>query len=69
MNLWPWRSKRTGCPTDESREAIRQADRAILDADRRDEAVADVAERLRQTRIRNHFREAVEDTMRRRTTT
>lgn len=63
MKFWIWhRPPNTG----ESQEAIRQADRAMVDAENRDDAVKQVAEESREIRERNHFREAVEDTMTRR---
>lgn len=52
-------------PSEESEVAYKQAERLVLDAERRDVAAADVADRLRKTRARNNFGAAVERSMRR----
>lgn len=41
-------------------------DRLLVDTDRRDQAAKEVEQNLRATAARNHFREAVEQAMRRR---
>lgn len=55
---WPWRH-RTPQPTGDARASLYQAARALADAERLDCAVRDVAGRLRETRERNHFADAV----------
>jgi hypothetical protein len=60
---WPWR--RTPKASAESEVALRQAERALHDAKCRDDAAREVTDRLRETRARNHFGEAVARSMRR----
>jgi hypothetical protein len=62
MRFWPFKRKRLlpeSQPSAEAREALRQAQRGLVDAERLDCAVRDVTERLSQRRERNHFAAAV----------
>lgn len=61
MRFWPFRRSEVTepQPSDEAQEALRQAKRELIDAERLDCAAAEVAERLSRTRERNHFTQAV----------
>jgi hypothetical protein len=61
---WPWH-RRESRPSQEAQAALWQADRALTDAERLDRAAQEVADRLRETRRRNHFAEAVARSIRR----
>lgn len=65
MTRWWNRLRRKPRPSDESMHALQQAERALVDAKCRDEAAREVTDRLRETRARNHFGEAVARSMRR----
>lgn len=54
-----WWSRRDAEPSHEAREALHQAERALVDAERLDAAAEVVERKLRETRARNHFAEAV----------
>lgn len=61
MRLWPFRRS---CPSAEATESLRQAERALIDAERRDEAAKSVSSRLNEIRARNHFVDAVNQALR-----
>lgn len=63
MRWPPWR--RCGEPSSDARQTLWQMQRLAADVDRRDDAAKDVADRLRATRARNNFKEAVIRTVRR----
>ena len=56
---WPWQRHKKSEPTDDAKASLSQARRTLIDAERLDCAAQEVAGRLRQTRERNHFAEAV----------
>lgn len=64
---WKWwrRMRRKPKCSIESEIAFRQGERALVDAERRDEAAQAIVEQLRETRVRNHFAEAIARSMRR----
>lgn len=73
--LWMRRHKRVDAerrhcdphePSTEASEALRQAKRGLIDANRVDAAAQHIEAQLKEMAMRNHFREAVEDAMRRR---
>ena len=72
MKWWPpWR-RRPGCPSEEARQSVEEAARAVKDARVQREIAAETHERairsaarLQETRRRNHFGEAVARSMRR----
>jgi len=51
-------------PSPEATESLRQAERALVDAERRDEAAQRVSGRLDDIRHRNHFVDAITNAMR-----
>lgn len=59
-----WRRKKP-YPSAEAEESLWQAERALVDAERRDDCVREVAEKLKQTRHRNNFGAAVIESFRR----
>ena len=61
MRFWPFHRRPLAepQPSDEAREALRQAERALMDAEALDCAARSVADRLSKTRARNHFAAAV----------
>lgn len=71
MKLWPWR-KRMAQPTEEATHAAAESVRGLLDAQAMHKQASDsnrkaedVASRLEQTRQRNHFADAVAESMER----
>lgn len=60
---WPW-WRRCGEPSSEARQVLWQMQRLAADVDRRDDAAKCVADKLRDTRARNNFKEAVIKTIR-----
>lgn len=67
MRFWPFRRRprvQPAKPSPEAREAMRQAQRSLLDAERLDRAACDIADRLLKTRERNHFGLAVKRAIR-----
>ena len=61
---WPWR-RREPMPSDDARHALDQARRALVDTERMAGRVDEVADQLAEIKRRNHFREAIEESMRR----
>lgn len=59
MKLWHRKSGHEAQPSMDARAALWQAKRALLDAERLDCAAQEVERRLRETKARNHFAEAV----------
>lgn len=69
---WAWR-RHPPAPSEDARAAVQQADRALRDAHRLAEHINEVsfradavARRADEVRARNHFAEAIEDSIRRR---
>lgn len=66
MRLWPFRRRQSSEAQQDMNAALWEADRAIRDAKQLRHRADDVTGRLSETWGRNHFKEAVIDTMMRR---
>ena len=69
---WPWPRRRTGHPSADARAAAEHTRRAMADTDRLIEHIDEVTRRAHRVaseseaiRIRNHFAEAIVESMRR----
>ena len=72
MRPWPFRRRTAPPPSEDARSALEQAHRALADAQALGRAADDltrradeVTDRWRETKARNHFREAFELSARR----
>lgn len=71
MRLWPFRRRPEG-PSEDARCALQQAQRALVDAEAQDRYADELKHRAEETRVewhitrtRNHFAEAIAESMRR----
>ena len=72
MRIWPFTRRRQPCPSEDARCALRQAQRALVDAEAQGRYADELKHRAEESRVewhatraRNHFAEAIAESMRR----